>query len=410
MLTTMNFQPETGAGRDDTGSTQVAGQRSRTVLEPVAAMVGAVADDDAHAFVDAVERFIGGPVTLLDAHTDLVASSGPEERTGAPARPRTMIIEIEGEVAGTLELPASGWWGADQEHLLRALARILLARRSLTAHAHDLQHRVALSDWLTAPRNADLTSRPAATADRWGTVCRPVVISVATTDSAPPGTVHQRLREACSREPALRTMALVPGAGGFLVVYPEGSRQPRAQALLWQGVLDRSGVRGLAVSVGRTARAGSELRASLSAAWTVAHLQRQGISSLELPRIAVSEELGPVADVLTAVSTQHVPLFVERVLGDLLTDDRFGGQLVETLHAYLTTGGSPQGAGRLLHLHPSSVKYRIRTVRERLGSRLDDPLQRFDLELAVRLCLAVKELGASSRGAVGSSPAAAHQA
>jgi DNA-binding PucR family transcriptional regulator len=33
------------------------------------------------------------------------------------------------------------------------------------------------------------------------------------------------------------------------------------------------------------------------------------------------------------------------------------------------------------------VKYRMRVVREMLGSRLDDPAQRFDIELALRLCL-----------------------
>jgi DNA-binding PucR family transcriptional regulator len=84
--------------------------------------------------------------------------------------------------------------------------------------------------------------------------------------------------------------------------------------------------------------------------------------------------------------------FVERILGDLLDDQRFGGQLIETLYAYLQTSGSPRGAGALLHLHPSTVKYRIRVIRELLGPRLEDQSTRFDLELAVRLCLAARQL------------------
>jgi sugar diacid utilization regulator len=52
--------------------------------------------------------------------------------------------------------------------------------------------------------------------------------------------------------------------------------------------------------------------------------------------------------------------FIERVLGELLADQRFGGHLIETLFAYRQTGGSPREAGELLHPHASTVKYRTR--------------------------------------------------
>ena len=100
------------------------------------------------------------------------------------------------------------------------------------------------------------------------------------------------------------------------------------------------------------------------------------------------DDLGPLAEVIQATPGRGLAPFVERVLRDLLDDRRFGGQLIETLYAYLQTGGSPQEAGALLHLSPSTVKYRMRVIRELLGPRLADPGSRLDIELAVRLCLA----------------------
>jgi DNA-binding PucR family transcriptional regulator len=101
------------------------------------------------------------------------------------------------------------------------------------------------------------------------------------------------------------------------------------------------------------------------------------------------DDLGPLAEIIVTTPGRELAPFVERILGDLLDDQRFGGQLIETLYAYFQTSGSPREAGALLHLHPSTVKYRIRIIRELLGPRLEDQSTRFDLELAVRLCLAV---------------------
>ena len=66
--------------------------------------------------------------------------------------------------------------------------------------------------------------------------------------------------------------------------------------------------------------------------------------------------------------------------------------MLDTLHAYLRAGGSPREAGRLVHLHESSVKYRMRVIREFLGSRLDETDTRFEIELAVRLLIGIRAL------------------
>ena len=56
----------------------------------------------------------------------------------------------------------------------------------------------------------------------------------------------------------------------------------------------------------------------------------------------------------------------------------------ETLRAYLDHRGSAAAMAADLHLHPQTVRYRLRQLRELLGEDLDDPESRFELELALR--------------------------
>ncbi|MEV6653197.1 helix-turn-helix domain-containing protein [Streptomyces sp. NPDC051219] len=59
-------------------------------------------------------------------------------------------------------------------------------------------------------------------------------------------------------------------------------------------------------------------------------------------------------------------------------------RLVETLLAWLETrGGAPEIAARL-GVHPQTVRYRLRQIRELLGDEVDDPDRRFELELVLR--------------------------
>jgi hypothetical protein len=59
--------------------------------------------------------------------------------------------------------------------------------------------------------------------------------------------------------------------------------------------------------------------------------------------------------------------------------------LRETLAAWLDHPGRPREIARELHLHHQTVRYRLARLRERLGDEaLDDPKQRFELQLALR--------------------------
>lgn len=87
-----------------------------------------------------------------------------------------------------------------------------------------------------------------------------------------------------------------------------------------------------------------------------------------------------------------------RLLDDVLAPlDALGPEraatAVQTLLAYLGHRNSLVRAGQVLTLHPNAVNYRIRRIEQTLGLDLDDPDNRFALELACR----VRSLGSQRR-------------
>jgi hypothetical protein len=98
-------------------------------------------------------------------------------------------------------------------------------------------------------------------------------------------------------------------------------------------------------------------------------------------------------------------IFAEEHLGDLLigADPLLGAELAahrlapldelpdttaarlrETLRAWLDRPGQVQAVAAELDVHPQTVRYRVRQLRELFGDALDDPERRFELALALR--------------------------
>ena len=63
--------------------------------------------------------------------------------------------------------------------------------------------------------------------------------------------------------------------------------------------------------------------------------------------------------------------------------ERAGGDLLVTAAAYLEGGGSVEGAGRSLFLHPNTVRYRLRKLTEVIGRDITEPRAGMVVRLAL---------------------------
>ncbi|WP_141580081.1 CdaR family transcriptional regulator [Actinomadura sp. WMMA1423] len=61
-----------------------------------------------------------------------------------------------------------------------------------------------------------------------------------------------------------------------------------------------------------------------------------------------------------------------------------GRALTETLRVWLEQWSTAADVGRRLHLHPQTVRYRLRQIRKEVGGPLDDPETRFVLEAILK--------------------------
>ncbi len=64
--------------------------------------------------------------------------------------------------------------------------------------------------------------------------------------------------------------------------------------------------------------------------------------------------------------------------------ERAAERMRETALAYIDHGGNSVAMAKALHLHPQTVRYRVHRLRDLLGEQLDDPIARFELEVALR--------------------------
>jgi sugar diacid utilization regulator len=101
--------------------------------------------------------------------------------------------------------------------------------------------------------------------------------------------------------------------------------------------------------------------------------------------VAVYEELGVFQLFAEIENRESVERFVHSWLGPLVNYDAdHGTDLVGTLRVHLARGGAYDITARALTVHRSTLKYRLRRIREISGVDLNDPEVRFNLELASR--------------------------
>jgi len=114
-------------------------------------------------------------------------------------------------------------------------------------------------------------------------------------------------------------------------------------------------------------------------AYRVAELRREPVS------VVTGSEITSHVLLLAAVPDDIRRTFATRVMGPLLEhEDRYGGELLATLEAFLECSGSWDRTARALQVHVNTVRYRISRVEKLIGrdlSRLED---RVDVFLAMR--------------------------
>jgi PucR-like helix-turn-helix protein len=124
-------------------------------------------------------------------------------------------------------------------------------------------------------------------------------------------------------------------------------------------------------------------RALLS--WARARSGLAAIRADALPRqlCVVEDNVGPIAffearEPLRELSSKRLA-----PLGELTPASR--ERMTATLKAYLDHRGNAPAMAEALHVHPQTVRYRLKKLRELFGDALDNPEARFELETAVRV-------------------------
>jgi PucR-like helix-turn-helix protein len=104
-----------------------------------------------------------------------------------------------------------------------------------------------------------------------------------------------------------------------------------------------------------------------------------------IPRGLVIAEEHLATLLLTADRALAADLAASRLAPLEALGDGPRARLTETLRAWLDRPGQVQAVAAELDVHPQTVRYRLRQLRELFGTRLEDPEARFELSLALRV-------------------------
>lgn len=252
--------------------------------------------------------------------------------------------------------------------LLRLRAQADIARRSATERLRTVLtegraessylERLSLPLRVVALDVGAVGSDPAAQLDVWTATCRRngwedpqladvdgTVYAVLASDGAGSGSwpwMQDLVTEAHAAEPSIRAAA---GAGTSSVAGLPGSRLEAAELLR----LMRGG------------RVDGPVQ-TYDAAWAAITID-QAVRSLDLTALP-----GPAGSL-----REH--------------DQGHGTAYVQTLHAWLTHPHDPRRAAAALHIHPNTLRHRMRRLAEVVETDLDDPRERLALQLQLEAIL-----------------------
>jgi len=196
-------------------------------------------------------------------------------------------------------------------------------------------------------------------------------------DSPPPPLPADALLGLTRREPCL----LMPDPDG-----PGRRRLLEAGLRRWRSAGwpedNRGGASGYAAAVGPAVPLAHANR-SLRWARRALALARHGLAGGADGIVRCDEQL---TTLVLLADTELADVLSGQVLAPLrrLRPDQ-ADRLAETLLAWLESADNAGAAARHLHVHPQTVRYRLRQLTELFGDRLIDPDARFTLHVALRI-------------------------
>lgn len=130
-------------------------------------------------------------------------------------------------------------------------------------------------------------------------------------------------------------------------------------------------------------------------------LRLSGADVVRFDDLGIARFLSADADVT------RLRAFADEWLGVLEDyDEAHNSELVHTLDQFLRGRQSARATAECLHIHPSTLKYRLRRIQELSGRDLHDPDARFNLDLACRIQSTLEAQGPPALVVPGSRPGA----
>ncbi|KQQ00001.1 MULTISPECIES: PucR family transcriptional regulator [unclassified Rathayibacter] len=299
---------------------------------------------------------------------------------------RRALFSPGGERVGVLVVTGDqrGWSDetADAVELLASAVggRLDLARRQEAEGGGPLLELLRAVEHDELP-DAEIAVRLRLLGARLGTPLR--VVTARSDDPAlPPEALARLLRDAAEREHGLALSAVLDG--GAVLVLGDAQDETRSPAAALQSALEAAPwlLRGrhVAIGVGDASRSPAQLGRSLLGSRARSAAASGGIVSVLEHTVAVSSD-----GLLEFVAPRTRAAFAREVLGELVRyDDEHRTDLVETLRVFLEGNGSWRQSADQLHLHASTLRYRVQRIEALTGRDLASMTDRVDLHLALR--------------------------
>jgi len=373
--------------------------RSRThVHETIEAALGG--GDGEQAITDALHELTALPIALEDRFGNLRSWSGPGRPVPYPKpnpegrqrqlaamadchQPMRMknriavLVQPRGEILGVLAIVDPHKQVTEDHMFALHFARTLLGyelshQRSLVEM--ELSVRRELVDDLIAGTDDDGAF---ARAEALGhDLRRPHYVVVVQSSTRSDSVVATAAGRAAS---ALHLNRLQGRSGGLVVLLTEGRPDPVA---LHRTLSDLLGRAPCAIGIGSRCEAPSDFPKSFAEAQRALNVR---LHSAGPDGASAYDELGFYRLVDAAHARGAVEDFIREWLGALLDYDMTKkSQLVFTLSEHLESGGNYDESAKALHIHRSTLRYRLARIGELTGYDLRDVNTRFNLHAATR--------------------------